>query len=278
MIVAPLLGHNLVRLLYLDEAGTDHDAPFLSVAGVLVHGDDEWPKVDQRIAGLVEKYIPERDRLGFVFHATDIYHGSGYFDRRKPEWADHIRRVTVLDDLADIIEDLHLPVVFGNYEKEKFALGPEGIANTHQRRASVLHDVAILDCLIRTDIWLARYAPSELATVIHEDGASLAKNLIKSTVRFARSPDHLKVVGTLPGLPLKRIIDTVHFAGKPDARPLQLADLCAFIMARGLKDKLVPQRAMEIIFRHLKWILQDEEKPNPPPMPEASDNSGKQPS
>jgi hypothetical protein len=33
---APLWGHNLVRLVYLDEAGTDRvDAPFLSVGGVL---------------------------------------------------------------------------------------------------------------------------------------------------------------------------------------------------------------------------------------------------
>ena len=34
---------------------------------------------------------------------------------------------------------------------------------------------------------------------------------------------------TKVGLPLKRIIDTVHFADKQGAAPLQLADLCAFI-------------------------------------------------
>ena len=75
---APLLGHNLVRLLYLDETGTTVHTNFLSVAGVIVHGDFEWPEVDKRIAALIEKYISEPDRrLDFVFHATDIFHGSG---------------------------------------------------------------------------------------------------------------------------------------------------------------------------------------------------------
>jgi hypothetical protein len=85
----PLLGYNLVRLVYLDEGGSDLKAPILSVAGVLVHGDVEWPQVERRIVALIEKYIPEPDRVRFIFHATDIFfHGSGYFDRRKPEWAD----------------------------------------------------------------------------------------------------------------------------------------------------------------------------------------------
>jgi hypothetical protein len=73
---APLRGHNLVRLVYLDEAGTDRSASFMCVAGVLVHGDIEWPEVDRRLVALVEKHIPPEDRLGFFFHATDIYHGS----------------------------------------------------------------------------------------------------------------------------------------------------------------------------------------------------------
>lgn len=62
----PLLGHNLVRLLYLDEAGTDHGASTLLVAGVLVHGDFEWPEIDRRIRALIEKYIPAIDRFGFA--------------------------------------------------------------------------------------------------------------------------------------------------------------------------------------------------------------------
>ena len=56
------------------------------------------------------------------------------------------------------------------------------------------------------------------------------------------------------GLPLRGIVDTVHFAAKPDARALQLADLCAFTMARKLKAKHVPPNSWRIILRHRDWI------------------------
>jgi hypothetical protein len=85
--------------------------------------------------------------------------------------------------------------------------------------------------------------------------------MIKRAVRTMRSAERLKAEGldleelTKLELPLKRVIDTVHFADKSDARPLQLADLCAFILARGLKDLPVPQYATQVIWRHAKWIL-----------------------
>lgn len=57
------LGHNLVRLVYLDEGGIDYNAPVLSVAGVMVHGDLEYPEIDKQILGIVDRYIPKSDRL-----------------------------------------------------------------------------------------------------------------------------------------------------------------------------------------------------------------------
>src|ERR1700730_13747397 len=108
---APLLGHNLVRLLYLDEAGTDFKANFLCVAGVLVHDDIQWPEVERKMVALIEKHILPDARPGFYFHAKEIFHGSGYFDRKKPEWADNQKRYDVLCELAEIIDILKLPVV-----------------------------------------------------------------------------------------------------------------------------------------------------------------------
>jgi hypothetical protein len=102
-----------------------------------------------------------------------------------------------------------------------------------------------------------------LATVVHEDGTP-AKMMIKESLRLIRSEARLARAGVGAdiesvkkhlGLPLKRIIDTVHFAEKSDAGPLQLADLCAFILARGLKDKPVPVRPFEIIWKHLQWEI-----------------------
>jgi uncharacterized protein DUF3800 len=256
---APLLGHNLVRLTYLDEAGSDYGAPFLAVAGVMVHGDFEWPEIDKRIVALIEKYIPESDRVGFFFDATDIFHGSGYFDRRKPEWDNRDKRWPILLELAQINDGLSLPVVAGTYRKDTFGgelLKDESTAFQHK----IIHDTAALDCMLWADRWLGRFAPSELSTIIHEDGTP-AKPLIKLTLRIMRSAELMQQWGSDPamaaefGLPLRRIIDTVHFAEKADARPLQLADLCAFILGRAMKRLEVPIGAFQILFKRLQWIM-----------------------
>lgn len=262
---APLLGHNLVRLVYLDEGGTDFKAPVLAVAGVLVHGDYEYPEIDKRILALIDKFIPEPDRLGFVFHATDVFHGSRYFDRRKPRWDTIEKRMPIIDGLAAIIDDLHLPIVSGNYRKGKF--GPEHpIWETppdDKLKGKFLHSSAVMDALMRADKWLDKYSPTELATVIHEDGTP-AKKMIKNIVRTMRNRDLMQAKGfedtafyERHSLPLKRIIDTVHFAEKADARPLQLADLCAFVLARGLKDQPIPTYAFQIIWKHMRWFFTD---------------------
>jgi hypothetical protein len=258
-MLAPLHGHNLVRLLYLDEAGTDFAAPFLSVSGVLVHGDFEWPEIDKRILSLIEKYIPEQDRLGFYFHATDIFHGAGYFDRRKPEWESRDKRWAILLDLARIIEELSLPVVAGTYRKSTFG-DAEIQRGGKSFQRDMIQTMSVLDCLLWADRWLERYAGAELATVVHEDGTA-AKKLIRQIVRIARSSDQMQA-WNFPmetakdlNLPLRRIIDTVHFAEKTDARPLQLADLCAFILGRAMKEHEVPVGVFEIIFKHLRWIV-----------------------
>ena len=247
-----------MRLVYLDEGGSDFKAPVLAVAGILVHGDHEWPEVNRRIDVLIEKWIPEADRPGFIFHAKDIFHGARYFDRRKPEWADQAKRVKSLDEIAFIIEEMHLPVVAGFYSKEKFGAGVLTSAEGPKFRGNLIHGTAAADCLLGADEWLSKYAPTELATVVHEDGTP-AKPLIKVILRVLRNREQLLQQGLEEKhlaefhLPLTRIVDTVHFADKQDAKPLQLADLCAFILARGMKDAPIPVLATQIIWRHLKW-------------------------
>lgn len=249
---------NVVRLIYLDEAGTDASASHLCVAGVLVHGDGDWPKVDKRIADLIERFIPEPHRRDFIFHAKDIYHGSGYFDRRKPEWAAPASRNAVLDGLAAIIDDLNLPVVFGNYDKAKFGQNIGLPETVDKLKLELIQRTALVDCLVRADAWLERFAPSELATVIHEDGVPM-KGLMKYTVSQLRDAEALSVdlspqLMAESGLPLKRIIDTVHFAEKADARPLQLADFCAFHIGRILKGKPVASEPQRVLMKSTWWI------------------------
>jgi len=258
---APLLGNDLERLVYLDEAGSDHRPPHLAVAGVIIHGDLEWPEFDRRVLKLIDKYVSEENRPDFVFHATDIFHGSRYFDHRKPEWANPADRWQALYDLAKIVEDLKLPVVAGTYKKEGFGAGVLSGLERPSFKNNMVQDMAVLGCLLHADAWLETYAPTELATVIHEDGTD-AKRLIKHSVRALRDERLMFEYGLdretakAAGLPLKRIIDTVHFAEKADARALQLADLCAFTLGRLLKDRAMPPDVVRVVFQSVWWIVE----------------------
>jgi len=116
----PLLGAELVRLIYLDESGISQRETITCVSGVMIHGDRQWRLVEDAIKGLIEKYIPSQSREDFAFHATDIYHGSGYFDRSV--WTREIRK-NILSDIGNIIYDLDLPIVNGMYKKSTFGVG-----------------------------------------------------------------------------------------------------------------------------------------------------------
>ncbi len=246
-----------MRLVYLDEAGTTGTATALAVAGVIVHGDDEWAQVDQRIRDLIDKYIPEPDRMRFVFHATDIFHGARYFDRSKPEWESRDSRWPILADLAQILADFSLPVVFGSYDR---STSVEGALNERERFEG-LHVWSVVDCLYWADLWLAINAPTENAAVVHEDGPS-AKPVIKQAVRALRYPEAFSgtagrstlSIAEVYALPFDHIVDTVHFAEKADARFLQLADLCAFALTRALQGRFVPQDVLRIMLERTYWM------------------------
>lgn len=245
---APLLGQNLVRLIYLDEAGISAGELHLCVAGVIVHGDHEALAVQRKFDEIIERYIPEPDRPGFIFHATDVFHGSGYFERSR--W-DRITRLKILADMADIIGDLHLPIVAGGYEKATFGIP----VTDHNLKRTLIQTTAMMDCAVWADRWLEKYADNENGMIIAED-TDRVKPLIKGVIRMLRTPSLMKASGLdrFSVIPLKRIIDTVHFAAKDKSSFLQLADLCAFILGRAMKNNTVPDPAFSVLFKRLDWI------------------------
>lgn len=244
-------------MVYLDEGGTDRKEPALCVAGVMIHGDYQWREAEAEIDKLIEKYIPEKDRIDFVFHATDIFHGSGYFDRNN--WAKDTR-TQILCDLAKIIETLRLPIVIGGYQKQSFGAGIIR-DDEHDLKRTVVQTSAAMDCAIWADRWLSKYAKSENAVIIAED-TDRVKPAIKTAIKVLRSPPLMKLWGledlTMSefGLPLKRIVDTIHFAAKADSKPLQLADLCAFSINRFLKKKPMVEDVLRVIFQHWWWSVE----------------------
>jgi Protein of unknown function (DUF3800) len=254
---------NLVRLVYLDEAGISHEEPALAVAGVIIHGDTQAMEVEKQLDLVRWQHIPEDDWDKVIFHAKDIYHGSKYFDKRKPQWSEKWKRWLILVQLAAIIESMKLPIVAGIYRKEGFGgTLPDAMASAladDSFKKLVIHGSAAVDCVIWTDRWLERFAPDENAVIVAEDNDYIKKAL-KNAVRCLRSDRLMDAEGfdsetkKRLGLPLKRIIDTPHFAAKIDAPALQLADLVAFTMGRLSKNKPVVTVVSDVLQNQLQWI------------------------
>jgi hypothetical protein len=233
-------GCNLVRLLYLDEAGSDFDAPTLVVAGVIVHGDREYPLIEAAFSALKDHYLPPEDRDGFIFHAKDIYHGSRYFHRAKLEWPRE-RRIQLLRDLASVIDRFSLPVILASEEKSKWPHVNEPGKRVEQ--AGLIQTLVVMQCLVKANQWIREFAPTELAAVVHEDG-SASRVWVKRVVREMRSSER-----GADQPKLGQIVDTVHFVEKADAPLLQLADLCAFMWARSEKGVDVVRDVFDVIQR-----------------------------
>jgi hypothetical protein len=66
------------------------------------------------VASLIEEYVPEEHRAGFVFHAKDLFHGSHIFDPKKypPE-----RRGEALKKLVEIPNKFGFPTVYRYSDK-----------------------------------------------------------------------------------------------------------------------------------------------------------------
>ena len=68
-----------MRLAYLDESGRSREEPVIVVAGVLIDPDYAYKGIEEALRQLVADTIPKEDREGFVFHASHLLHGKGYY-------------------------------------------------------------------------------------------------------------------------------------------------------------------------------------------------------
>lgn len=224
-----------MRLVYLDEAGVSSPAhePFLVVAGVIIDADQDWKRLDWHLRSLARKYLPEGDRHEFVFHAHEIWHGSGYWDRQR--WPRETR-VALLRDMAAIPARFHLPIVVGAVDR---LLVREKILTAIPKMPTKSVDLfvqaqAFMLAVQDVDTWMTANAPREAAMLVAENTgrAQALMKLIHNGYRDWDGEHDRERVLAAP-----QVIDTVHFAAKDDSPLLQLADTVAFLIKRRFQEK-----------------------------------------
>lgn len=231
-----------MRLVYIDEAGTGNPnyEPYVTVAGIIVHGDHQLGELQKRLAKVLKKHIPEKDRAGFVFHAAHIFNGGGpLFDRHNPDWPLD-RRLAIADDLAAIPKDLRLWIAFGWHQRSEFFKSrPDLLENlsNHQKTIGCL-TVSFLGCLALAEKWMHKHAKNENCIVIMEDNPP-ARATILEAQNFNQDPRNAVNLDPKAArlFPLKRIREDVLFQPKKQSNPLELADFCAYVWKRFLMNQ-----------------------------------------
>jgi hypothetical protein len=242
-----LVGTGPMRSAYLDEAGiaNPQQEPFVVVAGVILHIDKQWRALHAHFDKLIEKFVPEHQRDGFIFHAQEIWHGTKTFDRKTYQGD----RKEVLKALCQTITEFQLPIVFGIADRRaiaKFVKDEPGGKDpkTHTFTGFM---AAFGEAAIRSDVWMRLYAdPSECLSLVMENNNEL-KKYAKAVFRELRRKTPHPVLAKVRQLPITRIVDAPSFMDKSEAPPLQLADLCAFILKRWVMGKADIHPYLDII-------------------------------
>ena len=241
----PTAGDEIVRLIYMDEAGTsnpEHE-PYLVVASAIVHADRQAKHLESELRRLREKHCPDAPK-GFAFHAMAIFNGESgnkYFSREK--WPKE-KRWAILDELVRIPAKFDVPIIYGVIDRNEDIKSGAQPATPREKQFAV-HQTAFLVCAIKTDWWLRQNTPErEVALMIAEDVPDIRKAL-RDLQAFGREPQETEklLAGWQKVLPFRKIIDTLHYAQKADSSLLQLADVAAFVIKRQAmaNDRPMPE-------------------------------------
>ncbi len=227
-----LASWNVTRFVHMDEAGIAHHDPHCVEAGVIIHADRQWKELEWQVLQLRQRLVPQEYRRDFVFHAKDIFNGGcKYFSRER--FPNPLDRAKVVASVASLTTDHALPIALGCIPRADFI--PLDGSNRHQVSVQI-HGMAYAACIGQIEHWMQGYAPDEVAVLYVENNSS-SRQMLKEVHEVFSNPE---LAGYLPPAyyrttPLTHIVENPAFAEKAESSLLQIADACAFSVARCLK-------------------------------------------
>lgn len=257
MIGSPQSAELVLRHVYFDEAGIGNPdiEPYTVVAGVMLHVDDQYTPLQTYLLEMADNLVgPSKERpLDFVFHAKDLWHGEGFFPR--DNW-DLGKRLAILDHLADIPGKFDLPIIYSCVERSKFPPKnpPLDSAKVLFKKARAeatkkCHTICFLSCLTQVERWMEHAYEDEKVFVIVEQHKVHESNLL-IVAQLLSNPRARSTIENDPNISwpaLTRIVEEPLFVQKSGTSPVQIADLCAFLLARALAGKEDSQPLFEKI-------------------------------
>ncbi len=244
MIASPQSPELVVRHFYVDEAGIgDPDKePYTVVAGVMLNVDEQYAPLQKYLLDMADEFVaPGLERpLDFAFHAKDLWHGSGFFPR--DDWSLE-KRLEILNHLADIPQKFELPIIYScvdrsNYPPNEPTLGSAKrfFKAARAKANKKCHTICFVSCLSQVERWMEHNYKDEKVFVVaelHEDH----KDYLLAVAQLLSNPRARSTIENDPNIDwpaLTHVVEEPLFVRKLGSSPVQVADVCAFILARAL--------------------------------------------
>jgi hypothetical protein len=242
-----------MRLTYLDEAGTAQHEPYFVVAAIIIEADKQLAAVERHLDEIMAKHIPEQDRVGFVYHATDIWSGKKYFKDRTM-WP-LAKRLAILDDLAQTPAIFDIPISFACFIKERWNDARLPRKATAGEKDEAIHTVTFARCCDGVEMFMRKCAPDEITMLIAEARPAIERSL-KSVLLIFKNSDAMKLNEFEPGefTPYEKIRESVYFSIKDESRALQLADTCCFFLRAYAAKTPNTERYYKILLPQMLYV------------------------
>lgn len=215
----------------MDEAGISAHEPAIVVASIIIDGDNQYSAVKTDLSKIAEKYIPEKDRDNFIFHATELFSGGKYFNREN--WPRE-KRWEILREILKLVPQHDIPVCLCFMSRNDFNKSMSELGKT-ESLDEIAHTLAFVFCTLTIDKWMRDYAKDEFTVLVAEDAPRM-KSRMKWAHGYLSNPSKMAKI-PLKITPVTRIVDTPHFVKKTESSILQIADAWAFLIRRKLLEK-----------------------------------------
>ena len=227
----------IMRHVYFDEAGIGNpdSEPYTVVAGIMLHVDKQYEALQKYLLDMADDLVASEFKrpAKFVFHAKELWHGSGFFPR--DEWSLQ-KRLEILGHLADIPAKFELPIIYSCVKRAE--LSRKYKKKTIKESNKICHTTCFLSCLSQVERWMEKFHKEEKAFAVVENHND-HKDFLSGIAQLLANPRIRSVIENDPNVswaPLTYIVDEPLFVGKSGTSPVQIADVCAFILARALAN------------------------------------------
>jgi Protein of unknown function (DUF3800) len=222
----------------MDESGNtgtrldDPDQPIHYLAAVGVEECHLNP-LEMAFKKILSAHLPVATKEKyFELKGQTLRKGAGFFKPLKP-----IQRIELATQLLNLLPLYQVKIFYGGIDKRRDAF------QEHP------HEMAFMLLVSGVEAWLRRQNPPVLGLLIADEQEEMEQILIDS-IHWSKGLD--RVEGEQFST---QIVDSIHFVRSSNNALIQLADLVAFIVNRGLRELDLSKPANQIDKRLFDLLL-----------------------